>query len=163
MSSSTGRDETSLSPEQENSLSKSGGVSTKLLEQLNAEKLDRILEQMSSETKGSELTSPDVRPAQGGYMSNGMHSFLKWVGLSLPVIVAVVCATAWINMTIDSKARENRLEMKADLDSAKVEIKAEVVRSQDDIKRLDDKIDRKMDKISDQLTSLQQEIRESKK
>ncbi len=96
-------------------------------------------------------------------MGNGLQSFLKWAGLLLSFVIAIVGAVTWINATIDSKTRENRIEMKADLDSAKTEIKAEVFRTQDSVNRLDEKIDRKMDKLSDQLTAIQQDLRDTKK
>ena len=95
-------------------------------------------------------------------MGNGLQSFLKWAGLLLSFVIAIVGAVTWINATIDSKTRENRIEMKAELDSA-TEIKAEVIRTQDSVNRLDEKIDRKMDKLSDQLTAIQQDLRDTKK
>lgn len=96
-------------------------------------------------------------------MTTSFQSFIKWAGLSLPLVVAIAGSVAWINSTIESKARENRLEMKAELQSVKIELKGDTARVQDSVGHLEDKIDRKMDKVSDQLTAIQQEIRESKK
>ncbi len=96
-------------------------------------------------------------------MGINVQSFIKGAGLSLPFIIAVAAATAWINSTIDGKTRDNRIEMKADLEAVKADLKAESTRTQDDIKRLEDKLDRKLDKLSDQLGTIHQELREQKK
>ncbi|EPJ5334250.1 hypothetical protein L7A00_001896 [Enterobacter cloacae] len=163
MNSTAKSDEISVSPLPIDRPSRDGGVSPKLLEQLNAQKLDRILDSMGERTRQDEKPAERSTLEQGGSMTQSFQSFIKWVGLSLPIVAALVGTTVWINTTIDNKARENRLELKADLESAKVELKAEVIRTQGDIARLDDKIDRKMDKLSDQLTVINQEIRDNRK
>lgn len=151
----------SASPSYDSDL-EAGDVSSKLQEQLNSEALAQISQDIGLLESKLELQNRHFN-SHGGSMGNGLQSFLKWVGLSLPLILAIIGATVWINSTIDSKVRENRLEMKADLDSARIEIKSEAQRTQDAVMRLDDKVDRKMDKLSDQLTIMQQEFRDSKK
>ncbi|HBE5770104.1 TPA: hypothetical protein KMD48_004946, partial [Escherichia coli] len=84
-----------------------------------------------------------------------IQSFVKWVGLSLPIIATIIAATVWVCSTIDNKVRESRLELKEDINAVKTELKSEAVRTQNDIKRLEDKLDNKLDKLSEQLTSLQ--------
>ncbi|HDC4619834.1 hypothetical protein [Enterobacter asburiae] len=153
--------ETTQSPELEDE-SASGGVSTRLLEQLNSEKLDHISSVVTKIEEHANVNSSQANP-QGGGMTTSFQSFIKWAGLSLPLVVAIAGSVAWINSTIESKARENRLEMKAELQSVKIELKGDTARVQDSVGHLEDKIDRKMDKVSDQLTAIQQEIRESKK
>lgn len=60
-------------------------------------------------------------------MSNNVSkSLLTWVATVLPVIAAIIGATTWINSTIDSKARDNRLELKQDLQLAKQDIASRV-------------------------------------
>lgn len=172
MSSAKKTEDVSLTPVPSDRPAKDGGISSKLLEQVNAKKINEIWEAVSS--KADSSATPTTAPNQGGSMNPGLLSFLKWSGLSLPLVIAIVGATVWINNTIDSKVRENRLELKSDIDStknqlnasidsAKLELKTESIRMQDDVRRLDEKMDRKMDKLSDQLTSIQQDIRDSKK
>lgn len=155
------RDTTQSPDVQDEGDSGGGGVSPRLLEQLNSARLDQISNSMKIISE--KIGNPESKPTlQGGGMGNGLQSFLKWAGLLLSFVIAIVGAVTWINATIDSKTRENRIEMKADLDSAKTEIKAEVFRTQDSVNRLDEKIDRKMDKLSDQLTAIQQDLRDTK-
>ncbi|CAI2056938.1 Uncharacterised protein [Serratia quinivorans] len=153
--------DTSFSPDSGTRDAESGGVSSKLLEQLNSERLDLISEEMAK-LANPKVTTENAPAGQGGNMSVSFQSFIKGAGLSLPLIIAVAAAATWVNSTIDSKTRENRIEMKADLETVKTDLKAEAVRTQDEIKRLDDKIDRKLDKISDQLGAIHQELREHK-
>lgn len=49
-------------------------------------------------------------------------SVLTWVVTVLPIVAAIIGATTWINSTIDNKARDNRLELKQDLQLAKQDI-----------------------------------------
>lgn len=74
-------------------------------------------------------------------------NILKWVALVLPIVLAITGATVWVNSTIDSKSRDNRLEMKADLD-----------RTQDAIQRLSDRDDAKFDKLNDKLDRLSEKL-----
>lgn len=100
------------------------------------------------------------KPEREGKMQTGsFQSFLKWVGLSLPIVAAIVGSTCWINSTIDSKARDNRLELKADLNEARQDILLQVTRTQDSILRLSDRTDEKFDKINDKLTEIHSSIK----
>lgn len=96
-----------------------------------------------------------------------LMSFLKWAGLSLPLVVAVIGSTVWINSTIDNKSRENRLELKADLiamqqsnksdiEQSRQDVLSQTYRLQDSIQRLSDRSDEKFEKISSQLIAIQQ-------
>lgn len=147
--------ESSVRPEQESGQSKDGGVSTRLLEQVNTRKLDTLLEMFSVQSQTSETSSCTITKQQGGGMNSSIQSFVKWVGLSLPIIATIIAATVWVCSTIDNKVRESRLELKEDINAVKTELKSEAVRTQNDIKRLEDKLDNKLDKLSEQLTSLQ--------
>ncbi|HAU4319374.1 TPA: hypothetical protein F6U59_07330 [Serratia marcescens] len=107
-------------------------------------------------------TSP--KPEKEGKMQTGsFQSFLKWVGLSLPIVVTIVGSTYWINATIDSKARDNRLELKADLSEARQDILLQVTRTQDSVLRLSDRTDEKFDKINDKLTEIHSSIKNNSK
>lgn len=65
-------------------------------------------------TEGAEMDTTSSKTA------------LTWVVTVIPIIAAIAGATAWINSTIDSKSRDNRLEMKQDLQLAKQDITSRV-------------------------------------
>lgn len=91
------------------------------------------------------------------------QSFLKWVGLSLPIVASIVGSTYWINSTIDSKSRDNRLELKADLTVVRQDILLQLTRTQDSVLRLSDRSDEKFDKINDKLTEIHTSIQNTSK
>ncbi|ESL40927.1 hypothetical protein L473_01322 [Klebsiella pneumoniae BIDMC 36] len=79
--------------------------------------------------------------------SQNSKSVLTWTVTVLPIIAAIVGATTWINSTIDSKARDNRLELKQDLQQAKQDISMRV-------DKLEDKVDTGFRETSSQLNDI---------
>ena len=63
---------------------------------------------------------------EAGMNTQNSKSVLTWTITVLPVIAAIVGATTWINSTIDSKARDNRLELKQDLQQVKQDLSMRV-------------------------------------
>lgn len=81
-------------------------------------------------------------------MSTTSHkSVLAWMTTVLPIISVVVGATTWINSTIDSKARDNRLELKQDLQQAKQDLSSRV-------DKIEDKVDVGFRDTSSQLNDI---------
>ena len=74
-------------------------------------------------------------------------SVLTWVVTVLPIVGAIIGATTWINATIDSKARDNRLELKQDLQQAKQDITLRV-------DKIEDKVDSGFKDTSSQLNEI---------
>lgn len=84
---------------------------------------------MLYETENPARISPSsaINSKEVADVSNNVSkSLLTWVATVLPVIAAIIGATTWINSTIDSKARDNRLELKQDLQLAKQDIASRV-------------------------------------
>ncbi|ELS1887100.1 hypothetical protein RZP54_04880 [Raoultella ornithinolytica] len=74
-------------------------------------------------------------------------SVLTWTVTVLPILAAIVGATTWINSTIDSKARDNRLELKQDLQQTKQDLSMRV-------DKLEDKVDTGFRETSNQLNEI---------
>lgn len=102
---------------------------------------------------------------EAGLSSTTAKSALTWVITVVPLIATIAGATIWVNSTIDSKARENRLEMKADMSDMQKDFKADMnsmkqdilsqnFRTQDSLQRISDRTDEKLEKISNQVKDL---------
>lgn len=74
-------------------------------------------------------------------------SVLNWVVTVLPIVAAIIGATTWINSTIDSKSRDNRLELKQDLQLAKQDITLRM-------DKIEDKVDGGFKDTSSQLNDI---------
>ena len=94
---------------------------------------------------------------------DSLQTFLKWIGLSLPVLACIAGTTYWINSTIDAKSYQNRVEMKADLVAMKQDIMAQTLRTQDSVQRLSDRTDEKFDKVNDSLGDIKSILINQKK
>lgn len=71
--------------------------------------------------------SPADQPKKEADMNTiNSKSVLTWVATVLPIVAAIIGATTWINSTIDSKARDNRMELKQDLQLAKQDISVRI-------------------------------------
>ncbi|MGP2519073.1 hypothetical protein ACTUSX_04195 [Pantoea ananatis] len=111
-------------------------------------------------------TETKTQNKEAGVSSNFTKSALTWAVTVLPLGVAIVTATIWVTSSIESKARENRLEMKQDLSDMQKDFKADMIafkqditsqnnRLQDSIQRVSDRTDTKLDTLSNQLKDMQ--------
>ena len=91
---------------------------------------------------------------EGSVVKESIQTFLKWVGLSLPVVVSIVGTTYWIDSTIDAKSYQNRIEMKGDLVAMKQDVMTQELRTQDSVQRLSDRTDERFDKVTDSLNDI---------
>lgn len=120
------------------------------------------------------LTATSKPKAEGAEMKpSTATSALTWVATVIPIVAAIAGATIWVNSTIESKSRENRLEMKADLSDMQKDFKTDLMsmkqdiatqnfRTQDSIQRMSERTDDKLDEINKQVTGLRNDISHNK-
>ncbi|MEG2267438.1 MAG: hypothetical protein RSC68_24310 [Acinetobacter sp.] len=101
-----------------------------------------------SENPATISTSTAIQPKEDAGMNiTNSKSVLTWVVTVLPIVASIIGATTWVNSTIDSKARDNRLELKQDLQLAKQDITLR-------IDKIEDKVDGGFKDTSSQLNEI---------